>query len=80
MNRHVRRGSGTDVTGSGRAASTWHSVKPTGGVVRLVRRLRRGPVVTERREGSNQQLARNACRRRPTPERDQRRGGGGLDR
>ena len=42
--------------------------------------VRWGPVVTERREGSNQQLARNACRRRPTPERDQRRGGGGLDR
>ena len=76
---------GTDLTGSGRPTS---AVGRCAGPQRSRRvvwsgsydRLRWRPVVTERREGSDEQLAGKACRRRPKPERDQRRGGGGLDR
>jgi hypothetical protein len=42
--------------------------------------LRRLAVVTERREGSDEQPAGNACRGGRSRERDKRCGGGGLDR
>ena len=86
MNRHLRRGTRWDRPDRVRTTSFCggpvrrHSAKPTGIWSGSYDRLRWRPVVTERREGSDDQLARNAFRRRPKPERDQRHGGGGLDR
>jgi hypothetical protein len=47
------------------------------GDVRVARDLVRGHPL---RRAEQRELAHNACRRRPKPERDQRRWGGGLDR